>query len=146
MGGAAGHMFYGWGTKDFTYSGRGNSTQDLSAVTAACMITKKKLFEEAGGFDESFTIAFNDVDYCLKLREMGYLVVINVYAELIHYESAKKEDEARHARFLAEADHMRSKWKKWYDAGDPAFNPNLELSRPDFAWKGQFEVENHEEE
>ena len=152
MGGAAGHMFYGWGDDAFTYTGRGNSTQDLSAVTAACMMTKKELFLKAGGFDPGFTIAFNDVDYCLKLREMGYLVVLDVYAHLVHYESAsrgsdkRRADPERHARFLAEANRLRSRWPAYYEKGDPAFNPNLDLTRPDFAYDGQYPKEDHEAE
>ncbi len=152
MGGAAGHMFYGWGDTAFTYSGRGNSTQDLCAVTAACMMTKKEVFEKAGGFDEGYTIAFNDVDYCLKVREMGLYVVMNVYAHLIHYESAsrgsdkRRDDKERHARFLAEADRLRERWKEYYVNGDPYFNPNLDPTRPDFAWIGQFRAEDHEKE
>ncbi|MBP3878144.1 MAG: glycosyltransferase family 2 protein [Lachnospiraceae bacterium] len=151
MGGAAGHMFAGLSAKVFSYGGRANSTQDLSAVTAACMMTRRSVFLEAGGFDPEFRVAFNDVDYCLKLREKNLLVVENVFAELVHYESATRgsdmaaSDSEKHRRFLSEANRLRAKWPAYYEGGDPYFNPNLEPNRSDFALKGQYPTGNPEE-
>ena len=153
LGGAAGHMFYGAPAEAFTYAGRGNSTQDLSAVTAACMMTKREVYEKAGGFDERFVVAFNDADYCLKVRDLGLLVVLNIYAELYHYESVSrgsdkaKDDKERHDRFLKEADAFRAKWPVYFEKGDPYYNPNLDLTRSDFALKWQYPMtEDHEQE
>ncbi len=151
MGGAAGHMFAGLSSKVFTYGGRANSTQDLSAVTAACMMTKKSVFDEAGGFDPEYQVAFNDVDYCLKLREKGLLVVENVFAELMHDESKTRgsdmarDNDEKHRRFLSEAERLRSRWPSYYKDGDPYFNPNLEPNRSDFALKGQYPTGNPED-
>ena len=153
LGGAAGHMFYGAPAEAFTYAGRGNSTQDLSAVTAACMMTKREVYEKAGGFDERFVVAFNDADYCLKVRDLGLLVVLNIYAELYHYESISrgsdkaKDDKERHDRFLKEADAFRAKWPVYFEKGDPYYNQNLDLTRSDFALKWQYPMtEDHEQE
>ena len=144
-------MFAGLSAKVFSYGGRANSTQDLSAVTAACMMTRRSVFLEAGGFDPEFRVAFNDVDYCLKLREKNLLVVENVFAELVHYESATRgsdmaaSDSEKHRRFLSEANRLRAKWPAYYEGGDPYFNPNLEPNRSDFALKGQYPTGNPEE-
>ena len=139
MGGAASHMFGGMDVREYPGGGRCFSQQDLSAVTGACMMTKRRVFEEAGGFDEELAIAYNDVDYCLKVRKMGLLVAVNVYAKLIHYESLSRgsdeesADRERHARLLGEAELLRRKWPEYFTDGDPYYNPNLTLSRPDFS-------------
>ena len=85
-----GHILYGIDRKTFTYGGNYNSTQDMSAVTAACMMVKKSIHEEINGFDEKFKVAYNDVDYCLRVRQLGKLVVFHAFAELYHYESKSR--------------------------------------------------------
>ena len=139
MGGAAGHMFGGMDVRDYPGGGRCFEIQNLSAVTGACMMTKAELFKSLRGFDESFAIAYNDIDYCLKVREKGLLVSINVYAALIHYESksrgsdAKESSPENHARLQKEAGLLREKWPDYFVNGDPYYNPNLSLSKPDFS-------------
>jgi len=118
------------------YFGIINMVRNYSAVTAACMLTKKSLFEEVGGFDEvNLPVAFNDVDYCLKLREKGYLIVYTPYAVLYHYESLSRGYEdtpEKQARFLREVRYMRKKWGHILD-NDPYYNPNLMRDREDFS-------------
>jgi GT2 family glycosyltransferase len=118
------------------YYYRPHIVQNLSAVTAACMLTKKSLFEEVGGFDEiNLPIAFNDVDYCLKLREKGYLIVYTPYAVLYHHESISRGYEdtpEKQARFMREVEYMRKKWGDVLDT-DPYYNPNLTRVKEDFS-------------
>lgn len=153
MGGAAGHMLSGVPAKENGYEGRGMLTQNVSAATAACLMVKKSVFEEIGGFDEELTVAFNDVDLCLKVREAGYLVAVNGFAQLTHYESLTrgsdraKDDGGKHERFLRESGIIRSRWEKYFREGDPYFNPNYDASRGDFAFKGEYPpMRNQEEE
>ena len=87
FGGIAGHCFIGLHEVQNSYFHRALTTQDYSAVTAACLLTKKELFLKVGGFTEELAVAFNDIDLCLKVRETGALVVYNPYALLHHYES-----------------------------------------------------------
>ena len=87
--------------------------QDLSAVTAACFMVKKEAFEKVGGFEETLAVAFNDVDFCLKVRHAGYLVVYDPYAELYHHESKTRgyeNTEAKKRRFQEEIEYMRCHW------------------------------------
>jgi len=117
------------------YTGRVNVIQNLSAVTAACMMIRREVFEEVGGFDERFSHAFNDVDLCLKVREKGYLVIYTPYAELYHHESVSRGYEntpERKTRFAKETELMQCKWKHVFEKGDPYYNPNLTLDREDF--------------
>jgi glycosyltransferase involved in cell wall biosynthesis len=112
------------------YFGRIQHVQNLSAVTAACIMLRKEVFEEVGGFDKNLTVAFNDVDFCLKIREKDYLIVYTPYAKLYHYESLSRgyEDTAeKQARFLKEVEYVRSKWMHVIDKCDPYYNPNLTL-------------------
>ena len=88
--GIAGNMFRGLPKGYSGYLHKASTQQDLSAVTAACMMMKKRVYEEVGGFDSKFAVAFNDVDLCLKIRKAGYLIVYDPYAELIHYESKSR--------------------------------------------------------
>jgi GT2 family glycosyltransferase/2-polyprenyl-3-methyl-5-hydroxy-6-metoxy-1,4-benzoquinol methylase len=116
--------------------GRLKVIQNLSAVTAACMMVRKKVFEEVKEFDERLSHDFNDVDLCLKIREKGYLIVFTPYAELYHYEMKSRGSEARHKRYaraLKDAEFIRNKWKHIYEEGDPYYNPNLRLDREDFS-------------
>lgn len=134
----AGHIFYGVKRSQFTYGGRANSTQDISAVTAACMMVKKSVHDEIGGFDQRFEVAYNDIDYCLKVRELGKLVVFQAFAELYHYESKSRgmeDTKEKKERFLSEAKLFREKWKKVLQKGDPYYNPNLTLKHSDCSIK-----------
>lgn len=135
----AGHIFYWHPRKQFSYAGKVESTQDLSAVTAACMMTKHSLFDELGGLDETLRIALNDVDYCLKLRAAGKKVVYDAFVEMYHYESVSRgsdvEEKANKKRYAQESKIFRNRWKKVLDAGDPYYNPNLTLRRPDCTFR-----------
>ena len=121
------------------YFNRATLTQEFSAVTAACMLVSKKVFSQAGGFDEvNLTVAFNDVDLCLKIRELNYRIVWSPLAELYHHESISRgEDiiEETNKRFIKENEFMEKKWAKWIK-NDPAYSPNLTLIAEDFslAW------------
>lgn len=135
----AGHIFYCHPRKQFSYAGKVESTQDLSAVTAACMMTKYNLFKELGGLDEKLRIALNDVDYCLRIKEKGKRVVYDAFVEMYHYESVSRgsdvEEKANKKRYAQESKFFRRKWKKILDAGDPYYNPNLTLRRPDCTFR-----------
>ncbi len=132
---AAGHTHYGVDKENVGYMGRLFYAQDVSAVTGACMMVKKSLYEELGGLDEEFTVAFNDVDFCLKARDKGYLNIFTPYCELYHYESKSRgfeDTRKKRKRFRQEVQMFREKWKKVIEDGDPYFNPNFSLDRPDF--------------
>lgn len=134
----AGHSHYGQSRENLGYMGRLCYAQNVSAVTGACLLVKKSLFEEAGGLDESFAISLNDVDFCLKLREKGLLNVFTPFAELYHYESVSRglDDSGEKAeRYNRESAHFREKWKTVLEKGDPYYNPNFSLDRSDFALK-----------
>lgn len=138
LGGVAGHTFVGLPRYEYGYFSRENCAQDYSAVTAACMMTKKSLFMEVGGFSDDFRIAFNDIDYCLKVREKGKLVVYNPYAELYHFESKSRGQEdtpEKVERFNSEIDRFTRKWREFLRKGDPYYNVNLTLDRADFSLK-----------
>ncbi len=138
VGGVASHAHVDFPRSSHGYMGRINIIQNLSAVTAACMMVRRKVFEDVGGFDESMSHAFNDIDFCLKIRENGYLIVYTPYAELYHHESASRGREdtpERQARFNKEVGIMRSKWKRVFEAGDPYYNSNLTLVKEDFSLK-----------
>lgn len=118
------------------YYGRPHVIHNLSAVTAACVIIRSEVFEEAGGFDENLGVAFNDVDLCLKVREKGYLVVYTPYSELYHFESASRGYEdapGNKERFEKEFKYIRGKWGRIIDKGDPYYNTNLTLDMEDFS-------------
>ena len=134
----AGHSHYGQSRENLGYMGRLCYAQNVSAVTGACLLVKKSLFEEVGGLDESFAISLNDVDFCLKLREKGLLNVFTPFAELYHYESVSRglDDNGEKAeRYNRESAHFREKWKTVLEKGDPYYNPNFSLDRSDFALK-----------
>ena len=134
LGGVAGHIYAGFpGDKD-GYAARLVSVQDLSAVTGACMMTKKDVYLKIGGMDESFAVAYNDVDYCLRLREAGYGVVFTPYARLYHYESKTRgyEDTAeKKKRLEKETREFEKRWGGLLEKGDPFYNPNLSLKKAD---------------
>ena len=132
--GTAGHLFYNFPGDQFVYAGRSQTTQDLSAVTAACMMVKKELYQKVGGMDEAFQVAFNDIDFCLRVRETGKLVVFQAYAELYHHESLTRGYETSQKnkkRFKEEIKLFKTRWKGILEAGDPYYNPNLTLRRSD---------------
>jgi glycosyltransferase involved in cell wall biosynthesis len=118
------------------YFSRAHLIQNFSAVTAACMVLRKRVYEQVGGLDElNLAVAFNDVDFCLRIVEAGYRIVYTPYAELIHYESSSRGFEDTHekrARFLAENEFMHRKWRDKIE-NDPAYNPNLSLGAKLFA-------------
>lgn len=130
MGGCAGSLFVGMNRKRTGYMHKAALVQDLSAVTAACMMVKREAFEVAGGFEESLAVAFNDVDFCLKVRRAGYLVVYNPYAELYHYESKTRgleDSPEKQRRFQSEIEYMRCHWLDILKRGDPYYNRNFSL-------------------
>lgn len=132
----AGHTHYRQKRENLGYMGRLCYAQDVSAVTGACLMVKKKLYEEAGGLDESFAVSLNDVDFCLKLRQLGYLNVFTPFAELYHYESVSRgldTDGEKAARYNEESARFREKWKEQLEAGDPYYNPNFTLDKSDFS-------------
>ncbi len=134
----AGHSHYGIPVENLGYMGRLCYTQNVSAVTGACLLVKKELFERVGGLTENFEISLNDVDFCLKLRELGYLNIWTPFAELYHYESASRglDDKGEKAqRYNRESELFRNKWKEILEQGDPYYNPNFSLDRSDFALK-----------
>lgn len=134
----AGHSHYGQHRENLGYMGRLCYAQNVSAVTGACLLMKKSLFEQVGGLEERFAISLNDVDLCLKLREEGYLNVFTPFAELYHYESISRglDDTGEKAlRYQEESTRFREKWKKVLEKGDPYYNPNFSLDRSDFALK-----------
>jgi GT2 family glycosyltransferase len=137
LGGVAGHVYRGFPRSSNGDMGRLRIVQNVSAVTAACMMMRRTVFDEVGGFDERLSHAFNDVDLCLRMRERGYLMVFTPFAELYHHESASRgydlETPERTARFVKEVEFMKTRWKHVLDAGDPYYNPNITLDRPDFS-------------
>lgn len=138
LGGTAGHAHKHFGRSHPGYMARASIAQNLTACTAACLMMRHDVFDEVGGLDESFEVAFNDVDLCMKIREKGYLVVFTPYAELYHYESKSRGNDStpeKLERFRGEIDRFKEKWQKQLDDGDPYYNPNLTLTRDDFSLK-----------
>ncbi|WP_242994311.1 MULTISPECIES: glycosyltransferase family 2 protein [unclassified Roseburia] len=138
FGGVAGHAFIGQDRDDNGYFSRIISVQDLSAVTAACLMVRRSVFDEVEGLNEEFKVAFNDIDFCLKVRKAGYLVVYNPYAQFYHYESKSRgqEDSAdKVARFQQEIGLFGERWGELLEHGDPYYNPNLTLDKADFSLK-----------
>ena len=136
FGGTAGHAFIGKPRYDTGYFGRILCAQDYSAVTAACMMVKRSVFDEVGGLTEELAVAFNDIDFCLKVRKTGKLVVYDPYAEWFHYESKSRgyEDSPEKVeRFNDEVDTLLRSWREIIEQGDPYYNPNLTLDNSDFS-------------
>ncbi len=135
MGGCAGSLFVGLARSRGGYLHKAALQQDLSAVTAACFMVKKEVFEKVGGFEEKLAVAFNDVDFCLKVRHAGYLVVYDPYAELYHHESKTRgyeNTEAKKRRFQEEIEYMRCHWMPDI-LRDPYYNENLSLKASDYS-------------
>ncbi|MBI5937513.1 MAG: glycosyltransferase [Betaproteobacteria bacterium] len=137
VGGVAGHSHKGLPKGSPGYARRAELLQSFSAVTAACLVIRKTIYQEVGGLDEgNLKVAFNDVDFCLKVRELGYRNVWSPYAELYHHESATRgyEDTPdKQQRFAQETGYMRARWGDLL-LNDPAYSPNLTLDREDFSY------------
>lgn len=136
LGGVAGHAFVGAAKDDPGYFRRIFVAQDYSAVTAACLMSKRKVFDEVKGFEETLAVAFNDIDFCMKVRKAGYLIVYNPYVELHHYESKSRgleDTEEKIERFQGEIEIFQERWKEFLEEGDPYYSPNLTLDKNDFS-------------
>lgn len=134
----AGHLHRGFERNHPGYMGRLIYAQNLSAVTAACVMIRRDVWDEIGGLDESFAVAFNDVDMCMRIRKAGYLIVWTPYAELYHYESKSRgleDTQEKRKRFERELHQFRIRWAKELAGGDPYYNPRLPLDREDFGLK-----------
>lgn len=136
--GHAGHSHKGYPADERGYFGRIQLISNFSAVTGACMMLRKDVFCEVGGFDENLTISLSDIDLCLKMRAKLYVIVYTPYSEFIHHESLTRGYEStseKKNRFLKELNYFRSKWKDILEDGDPYYNPNLTLEMEDFSIK-----------
>ena len=129
LSGIAGNMLVNLPYGEKAYFGREAATRNVSAVTGACLLCRRELYEEVGYMDEeNFKVAFNDVDFCLKLMEKGYRNVYIPYVELYHYESKTRGYEyskEKEERFNKESENFKSKWKDFIDKGDPYYNVNF---------------------
>ena len=131
----AAHLFRGLPKHMHGYFARESTIQDFSAVTAACMMAKKSTYEEVGYMDESLAVAFNDLDFCLKIRQTGKLIVYDPFVEVIHYESkirGYEDTPEKKERFQKEIDKFLNKWKEFYQKGDPYYNPNFSLKSANY--------------
>ena len=131
LSGVAGHMYAEAPAGDPGYAGRILATQDLSAVTGACQIMRRDLYRRLGGLDEThLAVAYNDIDFCLRVRAAGLRVIYTPHAKLLHRHSASRGSDVRPERlasFTWERDFMRTRWAEVIQ-DDPFFNPNLSLS------------------
>lgn len=135
FGGYAGHVFNGLSKKDYGYMVRAMITCNYSAVTAACLMTSREVFDEVGGLDEIFVVACNDVDFCLRVREAGYLVVYDAFAKWYHYESKSRGYEdtpEKQVRFKGEVEKFRERWGALIEEGDPYYNKNFPVTLAPF--------------
>jgi GT2 family glycosyltransferase len=136
VGGVANHAYLGQPRGYPGHGGRAKVAQGLSAVTAACLLVRRDAYERVGGLDETLEVAFNDVDFCLRLRAAGLQNLWTPFAEFYHHESASRGSEdtpEKAARFRGEVERMESRWCEqlyW----DPAYNPNLTLFGTDFGY------------
>ncbi len=136
LGGVAGHSHKYFDRDNPGYMARASIAQNLSACTAACLLIRKSVYEEIGGLDENYAVAFNDIDFCMAIRKAGYLIVFTPYAEFYHYESKSRGDEdtpEKRARFNSEVFRFQDKWGEELKKGDPYYNPNLTLDSENFA-------------
>lgn len=144
----AGNLLVGlpYGTHD--PFGRESATRNVSAVTGACLFARREIYEEVGFMDEEqFKVAFNDVDFCLKILEKGYRVVYNPYIELIHFESKTRGYEdtpEKKARFEQETKNFQTKWKAFLEKGDPYYNPNFSREDCNFTIKNSDKTDDKE--
>lgn len=138
IGGIAGHMFVDMPANRTGYLHKASLLQDMSAVTAACMIMKKQVFDQVGGFTEKLAVAFNDVDLCLKINKAGSLVVYDPYVQLYHMESKTRgaeDSKEKVRRFQTEIEYMRCHWLDILKNGDPYYNKNLSLTKWNYSLK-----------
>jgi GT2 family glycosyltransferase len=138
IGGVAGHIHKHVPRGHAGYIGRAVLVQSLSAVTGACCVVRKVIFDEVGGMDEDLAVAFNDVDFCIRVRQRGYRNLWTPYAEVIHHESASRGKDTtweKAAHLASEVRFMQNRWGRALET-DPAYNPNLTLDREDlsYAW------------
>lgn len=129
----AGHLNHGLPKGDYGYFALCDAEQNLSAVTAACMMTKKSIYDAVGGFTEDLAVAFNDVDFCLKIRDLDKLIVYTPEVELFHYESISRGYEntpEKRERFQKEYAYMNARWATYYTEGDPYKNRNFNAIEP----------------
>lgn len=132
----AGHTHYGISNLNYGYMGRLCYAQNVTAVTGACLMVKSAIYKELGGLDENFKISLNDVDFCLRARQLGYLNIFTPFAELYHYESISRgsDEKGKNAeRYNKEASDFKEKWKDALEKGDPYYNPNFSLDRSDYS-------------
>ena len=138
LGGAVGHVLVGESRNSPKYYNVINTVNNYSVVTAACIMVKKSIYEEVGGFDELFSVEYNDVDFCLKVRDSGRNNIYLPHVELFHYESISRghphKDSKSFKRHLAELELLQTRWKDYVDY-DPCYNPNLSLRKFDFSIK-----------
>jgi hypothetical protein len=130
MHGVADHLYAGRPRGYPGHGGRARVTQEMSAVTAACLLVRREVYRQADGLDERLPVAFNDVDFCLRLRELGYRNIWTPFAELYHHESASRgidESDVAKARSADEVRIMNARWAAAFGA-DPAYSPNLSLT------------------
>lgn len=144
IGGVAGHSHKYLPRGKGGYFNRAVLHQAMTAVTAACLVVRRRAYQQVGGLDETLKVAFNDIDFCLKLRAAGYRNVWTPYAEMIHHESASRGHETspeKQARFNSEIDRMKARWGEAL-LTDPAYSPNLTLEHEDFslAWPPRVQV------
>lgn len=142
IGGVAGHAHKNFPRGDYGYMSRATIAQDFSVVTAACVMVPRHVWQEIGGLDETFEVAFNDVDMCMRIRKAGYLIVWTPFAELYHYESKSRGAEdtpEKRKRFEGEVRRFQERWGRELAAGDPYYNPNLTLVTEDFSVKKENE-------
>ena len=133
----AAHMHKNFPVGHPGYMGRLVYAQDVYAVTAACLMVRKSVYDEVNGLDESFAVAFNDVDFCVRVREAGYTNVFTPFAQLYHYESKSRgldENPVKRKRFISEVERFQKRWAKQLAAGDPCMNPNFDLMKEDFSF------------
>ena len=140
LGGVAAHVLCKLPRDAEGYMGRLRCVQEISAVTAACMMVKTSVFKAVGGFDEELKVAFNDIDLCMKVRKYGVKIIFTPYAELYHYESKSRGMEdtpEKQLRFSREVNCFRRKWERELLKGDPYYNPNLTLNNTDCSLRKQ---------
>lgn len=134
----AGHSHHRVSYNNLGYMGKLCYAQNVMAVTGACLMMRKSLYEQLGGLDESFAVSLNDVDLCIRAWKAGFVNVFTPFAELYHYESVSRglDDQGEKAqRYNRESEAFRAKWKDLLAQGDPYYNPNFSLDRSDYALK-----------
>ena len=138
IGGVAGHLHKYFPATSDGYMGRLNYVQDVYGDTAACLLIRKEIYDEVHGLDESYAVAFNDVDFCVRVREAGYTNVFTPFAQLYHYESKSRgmeDNPEKQKRFQGEVLRFQARWGDLLANGDPCTNPNFDIQREDFSLK-----------